>query len=109
MRAGHAATREEIAGCNAEWEIIGPYEIRDVDLHARYFTPLRVTPHSELMRMFQQPAQLNLIWNGPPAIDSIERFLTMLFLRRYVTYCARRKRYAHMQGAAQLLGEIRQL
>ena len=26
----------------------------------------------------------------------------MLFLRRYVTYCARRRRYSQMQGAADL-------
>jgi len=29
-----------------------------------------------------------------------------LFLRRYVTYCARRRRYAQMQGAAQLHAEL---
>jgi hypothetical protein len=42
----------------------------------------------------------------PPAIDMIEAFLVSVFLRRYVTYCARRKRYVAMQGAATLLREI---
>jgi len=42
----------------------------------------------------------------PPAIDALEAFLTTLFLRRYVTYCARRKRYAQMQGAARLLRRV---
>ena len=33
-------------------------------------------------------------------------FLTTLYLRRYVTYCARRKRYAQTQGAARLLRSV---
>jgi len=36
----------------------------------------------------------------------MEYFLKALFLRRYVTYCARRQRYAQMEGAARLLSEI---
>jgi hypothetical protein len=43
----------------------------------------------------------------PPAIDATEAFLVSAFLRRYVTHCARRKRYAAMQSAAGLLREIR--
>ena len=42
----------------------------------------------------------------PPAIDDFEPFLVGLFLRRYVTYCARRQRYAQMEGAARLLSEF---
>jgi hypothetical protein len=38
----------------------------------------------------------------PPAIDATERFLLRLFLRRYVTWCARRQRFAAMQEAARL-------
>jgi len=30
------------------------------------------------------------------------RYLTLLFLRRYVTYCARTRRFAAMEGAALL-------
>jgi hypothetical protein len=37
-----------------------------------------------------------------PAIDAAERFLPRLFLRRYVTWCAGRQRFAQMQGAARL-------
>jgi hypothetical protein len=37
-----------------------------------------------------------------PAIDRVECVLTALFLRRYITYCARRRRYDEMQGAARL-------
>ena len=57
--------------------------------------------------MFERPPQINPHLERPPAIDSVECFLTTLFLRRYVTYCARRRCYAQMQGAARLLSEIR--
>ena len=59
--------------------------------------------------MFERPPQINPHLERPPAIDSVECFLTTLFLRRYVTYCARRRYYAQMQGAARLLSEIRQV
>jgi len=36
----------------------------------------------------------------------MERYLTRVFLSRYVTSRARRQRYAQLQGAARLLGEI---
>ena len=41
------------------------------------------------------------------ALDSIEAFLLATFLRRYVTYCARRRRFAAMNGAARLFAEVR--
>ena len=41
------------------------------------------------------------------ALDSLEVFLLGTFLRRYVTYCARRRHFTAMQGAVQLLAEIR--
>jgi len=37
-----------------------------------------------------------------PVLDECERLIVRVFLRRYVTYCARRKRYAAMEGATQL-------
>ena len=77
-----------------------------MDLHARYFSPFRVTPYSEAMRMFEPPPEMNPHLGRPTTIDPIEYFLTTLFLRRYVTYCARRQRYAQMQGAALLLREV---
>ena len=45
--------------------------------------------------------------NEPPdedsaKLDGLERFLVLLFLRRYVTWRARRRRFAAMQGAACL-------
>jgi len=40
------------------------------------------------------------------ALDRLERFLVLVFLRRYVTYCARRRRYAAMNGAARLHAKL---
>jgi hypothetical protein len=42
----------------------------------------------------------------PPAVDHAECWLVAVFLRRYVSYCARRLRYAEMQGAADLHAEV---
>jgi hypothetical protein len=41
IRARYVATREEIAKRYAEWEILGPPEVRDVDPGERYFAPHR--------------------------------------------------------------------
>jgi len=43
----------------------------------------------------------------PHAIDATERFPGRLFLRRYVTWCARRRQFAAMEGAARLYREVR--
>ena len=40
-----------------------------------------------------------------PPLDALERFLARLFLRRYVTWCARRRWFGHMKGAARLFRE----
>ena len=42
-----------------------------------------------------------------PEIDDAERFLAMQFLRRYVTYRARRGRWASMNGAAGPISQAR--
>ena len=39
VKSRYVAERHEIATRFAEWEIIGPREIREVDPDARYFTP----------------------------------------------------------------------
>jgi hypothetical protein len=41
-------------------------------------------------------------------LDADERYFVLLFLRRYVTWCARRRRYVQMQGAARLFRALRQ-
>jgi hypothetical protein len=106
VKARYVASREDIAARYAEWEIIGPPEIRDVDPKARYFTPWKVIPHAELVRMHEPAPRLNPQLDRPPSVDAQGCFLTSLFLRRYITYCARQGRYAQMQGAARLYRDV---
>jgi hypothetical protein len=106
VKARYLAEAHEIAARHAVWEIIGPPEIREVTEGASHFSPYRIVAHAELKRMEEPPPQINPHLEQPPAIDAMERFLVGLFLRRYVTYCARRRRYARMQDAARLYREV---
>jgi hypothetical protein len=99
-RARYVATREEIAKRHDEWEILGPADVRDVDPEARHFTP-HTSPLEAALRLHnERPPELQ------PAIDATDAFLLSVFLRRYVTYCARRGRYAAMNGAARLFARL---
>jgi hypothetical protein len=94
VRARYVAERNVIAERYREWEITGPPEIRS-ELGSGYFRPYppRAGPGSSVERK--------------PGLDKDERYLVLLFLRRYVTWCARRRRYAQMQGAARLFRTLR--
>ena len=110
VQARYKALREEIAARHAEFEIIGPPEIREVDQRAQYFNPhYKVMAAAELTRISETPPELQPHLATPPAIDAVEAFLVRLFLRRYVTYCARRRRFASMNGAARLFVELKNL
>jgi hypothetical protein len=105
VRARYVAERHEIAQRYAEYEITGPAEIRDVDPDAQAFTPhapFCVMIDVELRRFSEFAPELA----EPSAIDKRESFLARLFLRRYVTHCARRGRFAAMNGAAALFAEL---
>jgi len=66
------------------------------------FNPHRkLIARDELKRITEPPLELQ------PSLDATEVSLVRLFLRRYVTYCARRGRYAQMNGAANLFRELR--
>jgi len=95
VRASYLAERHEIAERYKEWEITGSPEIRG-DGGYSYFRPYPLA----------QPAVVDNIQRDP-GLDRDERYLVLLFLRRYVTYCARRQRYAQMQGAALLFRNVR--
>jgi len=41
----------------------------------------------------------------PPAVDAAERFLVRDFVRRDVTWCAWRRRFAQMRGADRRFSE----
>ena len=57
--------------------------------------------NAEMRRFRERPPEVQ------PTIDALEVFLVRVFLRRYVSYCARRRRFAAMNGAARLFAEVR--
>jgi len=105
IRARYKATVEEIAQRHAQWEIAGPPESRSGN--AAMFRPhYRVVAHAELKRLEDVAPMLDPNRALPPAIDTLEADLVRVFLRRYVRFCARTRRYAAMQGAARLYAEL---
>jgi hypothetical protein len=105
LRARYKATLDDIARRHAEWGVTGPAEIRTPI--GRWFNPYqKLVTHAELQRLEEPPLTMNPHHDRPPGIDQVECAMVALFLRRYVTFCARRKRYAEMQGAAKLHREI---
>ncbi len=99
VRARYLASRSDIAARHAEWEITGPGEVRQPI--GGSFDPWRqLAAREELKRRSEPSLQLH------PNMDGAEVLLVRLFLPRYVTYCARRGRYAQMNGAANLFREI---
>lgn len=108
IRARYRAERHEIERRYVEYEIIGPPEIRDGDPDAPRFTP-HAEPSSgeDGQRVRTGTPELQPHLARPPAIDLTEIGLLQLFLRRYVTYCARQGRYAAMNGAVRLFAELK--
>ncbi len=99
VRARYKASRSDLEKRYAEWEITGPGEMRH-DVGGSFNPHRKLIAHDELKRVSEPPLELH------PNLDGAELSLVRLFLRRYVTYCARRGRYAQMNGAANLLKEI---
>ena len=94
IRARHVATRAEIARRYAEGRSSAKPRSATVDPEARSFTPHKSPLDAELRRYSEQQA-------------TTEAFLLGVFLRRYVTYCARCRRFAAMNGAARMFAEVR--
>ena len=97
VKARYVAERHEIEARHAEWEVIGEPEIRRRG-DSGHFNPWR----PKAGRSFEPDAGID----GSPALRDTERPLVLLFLRRYVAYCARCRRFAQMEGAARLFHEI---
>ena len=108
IRARYRAERREIAQRYADYEITGPPEIRDGDPDAPRFTPHRDQRANEGSWHLDAAApELQPHLAKPPAIDMAEAILLQIFLRRYITYCARCRRFAAMKGAARLFAEVK--
>ena len=104
VKARYKAAPEEIAARHAQWEICGPAEIRAA--MQRAFNPYRVIANAEIKRLEEIPPQLHPQRARPPGLDANECALVTLFLRRYVTYCARRRRLARTEAAVRLYREV---
>ena len=100
IRARYMAELHVIAECYAEWELTGPAEIRTPI--EGWLNPFR----GPTMHMAHLPVNEDRTVEQTSIDDPLECFLVLLFLRRYVTYCARRRRFAQMEGAARLHAEI---
>jgi hypothetical protein len=100
-RARYVAELHVIAERYMQWEIIGPPEIR-MDLGGSFNLFRGPTFHVAHLPMNETPPV-----EQSSIDDELERFLVLLFLRRYVTWCARRRRFAAMNGAARLFVEVR--
>jgi len=103
-RARYKATLEDIRAGYAEWMIDGEPEIHGsvqsmFNLLPRWTDGAVTRPSSSNVEM--QPHR-----GDPPGLDQVERVLVACFLRRYVTWCARSRRFAAMQGAAALLADV---
>ena len=108
IRARYVAERHEIESRYAQREIVGPPEIRLRGDPARdSFNPFR-GPAARLRPAEDPPPDHGPTPDPPPVEqpppeDELERVLVLLFLRRYVTWCARTRRFAATEGAARLL------
>ena len=106
VKARYVAELRDIAARHAQWKPAGPPEVRELVPNRRYFHPYPLMSNAELARLSETPPAINPHREQPPAIDAAERFLVATFLRRYVAYCARRRRFGAMQGAARLCREL---
>ena len=100
VRARYRASLADIAARYAAWEITGP--VTRPAPPSSGFDPFRkLIAHTQWTALTEPAATLELALD-----DSVEIALVQTFLRRYVTYCARRRRFAAMNGAAALLRSL---
>jgi len=96
---------EDIRARYAEWMIAGEPEIRGnvpsvgFNPHPRWTDGAATVPPGPPVELQPQRAD-------PRGFDCLEGFLVVTFLRRDVTYCARRGGFSAMNGAAELLREV---
>ena len=101
VRARYRATVQDIAARYATWEITGP--VSRPASPSTGFDPFRaLVAHAEWARLTEPAPRFETRLD-----DALEGMLVELFLRRYVTYCARHQRFAAMNGAASLLRALR--
>ena len=120
-RARYVADLHVIAERYAEWEIVGPPEIRSRRSAGMFSpwaklaprpaqVPVKEPPPDEEPPTKEPPSREPPVKEppplDPPALHEIERFFVLVFLRRYITYCTRRRKFAEMNGAAKLFRKV---
>jgi hypothetical protein len=106
IKARYKATLDDLAARYAEWMIAGEPEVRG-NIPSSSFNPYRWTDGAVT---HPSGPDVELLPSGRGVklgFDSLEVFLVGVFLRCYVTYCARQRRFAAMQGAADLLRRVK--
>ena len=116
VRARYLAERNQIEARYEKWEIIGEPEIRRRG-YTMMFSPsaaLKPLKRSAHLPPVEEPPPDHgptpdppPVEQPPPIEDQVERFLVLVFLRRYITWCARCRRFAWMNGAAALYTRMR--
>src|SRR5207253_7712800 len=110
IRARYVAERHVIESSYAQWEIIGKPEIQS-GAPVVMFSPwskLPPRPAAHLPPVEEPPPDHGPtpdpppIEQPPPIEDQLARFLVLLFLRRYITWCTRSRRFASMNRAISL-------
>ncbi len=100
VRARYCASLDDIARRYRVAEVIG--KGRPLGEASKGFDPYRkAAPRPEWRRIVEPSLQFQ-----PLMSSALERTLVAIFLRRYVTWCARGGRYAAMNGAARLLRNV---
>ena len=111
VRARYVAERHEIESRYEQWEITGPPEIRSRGGERDRFNPWSKLPprHAAHLPPVEEPPPDHgptpdppPVEQPPPIEDQLERFLVLLFLRRYVTWCARTGRLGSAEQAKRL-------
>ena len=107
IKSSYKATLKDIAAHYAEWMIAGEPEV-----HGNVAPASTFDPHHRWTDGAVSTADANaeVIGSGQlRALDSLSATLVATFLRRYVTWCARTRRYSAMNGAARLLRAVASL
>jgi hypothetical protein len=106
IKGRYKASLDDIAARYAEWTIAGEPEVRG-NIPSSSFNPYRWNDGAVTYPCGPDVELLPFTHGAKLEFDSLEMLLVGVFLRRYVTYCARQRRFAAMQGAADLLRRVK--
>jgi hypothetical protein len=114
VRARYRAEIHVIMDRYRQWEIVGRPEIHTRTDAAMFSPSSKLPPRAHLPieeppddpSPEKPPDDDHPVEEPPPIEDQLERFLVLVFLRRYVTWCARRRRFDRIPGAAALYRRI---